>query len=251
MTPGLLFIGHGTQLESGERATREFAYRIYESLIAIGSPAFEMHWGLAFLEFLHPTIDEAIRQLYLLGVKHLIIVPLFLLAAGHVQTDIPAAVKRAILVYPDLSTHILDPPGAHPLFSCIHRDRLLLYLEESETDACAVVFVGRGSQIPSAYRTWVTLTNQILYDCELPRTYAYLAGFGTNVLRALERCQHGGIRRIVVISHLLFPGKLMNQVVNESHAWAKKTGIEVTCQPPISEHSLAVHAFTQIVTGRI
>lgn len=50
---------------------------------------------LAFLEFMSPTLDEALDRLAGEGVRSIAVVPLFLAQGGHLKRDLPLLVEAA------------------------------------------------------------------------------------------------------------------------------------------------------------
>ncbi|QTQ36063.1 Sirohydrochlorin cobaltochelatase [Aromatoleum petrolei] len=50
---------------------------------------------LAFLEFMTPTLDEAIAALVHDGVRHITVVPMFIAQGGHLKSDVPRLIGAA------------------------------------------------------------------------------------------------------------------------------------------------------------
>lgn len=60
----------------------------------------ELRVELAFLEFIEPTLDEAIDRLAAQGVGRIAVVPMFLAQGGHLKKDLPALVEAARARHP-------------------------------------------------------------------------------------------------------------------------------------------------------
>ena len=58
--------------------------------------------GLAFLEFMPPSLPDAIAQAVEQGVAHVRVVPVFLAAGGHVKRDLPQMIDAARQNHPEL-----------------------------------------------------------------------------------------------------------------------------------------------------
>ena len=58
---------------------------------------------LAFLESMHPTLDEAMHALGNRGAERVTIVPLFMAQGNHLRKDLPEIVRRACESNPGLS----------------------------------------------------------------------------------------------------------------------------------------------------
>ena len=50
---------------------------------------------LAFLEFMAPTLEEAIDTLVRDGIRHIAVVPMFIAQGGHLKSDLPRLVDAA------------------------------------------------------------------------------------------------------------------------------------------------------------
>jgi sirohydrochlorin cobaltochelatase len=67
--------------------------------------------GLAFLEFMSPTLPEAIAQAVGQGVAHIRVVPVFLAAGGHVKRDLPRMLEEAKALHPGLVVELAPVLG--------------------------------------------------------------------------------------------------------------------------------------------
>jgi sirohydrochlorin cobaltochelatase len=65
---------------------------------------------LAFLEFLAPTLEEAIDRLAS-SCGRIVIVPMFIAQAGHLKRDVPVLVEAARSHHPGLSIDLAAPVG--------------------------------------------------------------------------------------------------------------------------------------------
>ena len=84
----LLLIGHGTRSAQGADELQRFA-----ATVAKARPAVAVAAG--FIEFVEPTLDQAIDGLVEAGATRVVAVPLLLLGAGHLKDDGPSAMARA------------------------------------------------------------------------------------------------------------------------------------------------------------
>ena len=65
----------------------------------------------AFLDFLAPTLTEAIAELAAAGCDEIAIVPMFMANSGHTQRDLPALLEAARRERPWLHLHLAAPIG--------------------------------------------------------------------------------------------------------------------------------------------
>jgi sirohydrochlorin cobaltochelatase len=55
---------------------------------------------LAFLEFIEPSLDEAIDRLAAGGATRITVIPMFLAQGGHLKRDLPALIEAACRRHP-------------------------------------------------------------------------------------------------------------------------------------------------------
>lgn len=67
--------------------------------------------ALAFLEFMTPTLDEAIAELAQAGVRTVTVVPMFLAQGGHVKKDLPMLIEQARARHPDCRIRLAAAVG--------------------------------------------------------------------------------------------------------------------------------------------
>lgn len=70
---------------------------------------------IAYLEFLHPRVPEALESLYHEGARKVRVVPVFLGAGGHVVNDIAEHVAAARVLRPDFQISLESPVGERAL----------------------------------------------------------------------------------------------------------------------------------------
>ncbi len=71
---------------------------------------------LAYMEFVPPTLTDAVAEADRQGFRRIAILPLFMSGGGHVAKDIPAQAETARQNHPGLAIRILPPVGEHPRF---------------------------------------------------------------------------------------------------------------------------------------
>lgn len=102
-TTGLILFGHGARDPQWAEPMRRVA-----ALIGQARPGLPVE--LAFLEFIAPTLAEAIDRLAARCDK-LVVVPMFIANAGHVKRDVPALIEQARASHPGVSIELTAPIG--------------------------------------------------------------------------------------------------------------------------------------------
>ena len=69
----------------------------------------------AFLEFIAPTLPDAIDTLVRGGADEIVIVPMFMAQSGHTKRDLPALLDAARQRHPGLQLHVATPIGEAPV----------------------------------------------------------------------------------------------------------------------------------------
>lgn len=215
---GLLLVGHGTRSERGRAECSELA-----ELVAARAP--EIPTQLSYLELAEPTIDQSVGKLADAGVRHLIVMPLLLFAAGHAKRDIPDAVERAVQGYPSLSIIHLPHFGCQPEVVELSAERfsevgqptptkMNLAGRDHPTDSeTALVLVGRGSHDAEATAEMHRFASLRVERTPVGReAVCFLAMAEPRLEATLEEITSQGWRRIVVQPHLLFHGDLLDRL---------------------------------------
>lgn len=69
----------------------------------------------AFLEFIEPSLPQAIDALSDAGYRDIVIVPMFMAQSGHTKRDLPALLDEARRRHPELRLTVAAPIGEAPM----------------------------------------------------------------------------------------------------------------------------------------
>ncbi|NTV12010.1 MAG: cobalamin biosynthesis protein CbiX [Zoogloea sp.] len=71
----------------------------------------QAHVDVAFLEFMTPSLNEAIDAAAVAGIRRVVVVPVFLASGGHLKRDVPVLVEAARLRHPGCGIELAPPIG--------------------------------------------------------------------------------------------------------------------------------------------
>lgn len=102
--PFLILFGHGARDAAWARPMA----RVREAILASDPQA---QVCLAFLEFMQPSLAEAIDLCVGQGAAHIKIVPIFLAQGGHVKRDVPQMLEAARARHPQVRIDLSEAVG--------------------------------------------------------------------------------------------------------------------------------------------
>ena len=206
----ILLIGHGTRRAAGTAEFRNLVQKLREALP-------NRVCQEAFLELAEPTVPEALETLHQQGFQQIIVVPIFLMAAGHVKDDIPTLFHALQAKYPEISINFGDCLGMHPHLLQVAQERIASIEHQfgagyARGDTLLLV-IGRGCSDSDANSNISKIT-RILWESMgfAWAETAYTAVAAPAMAEALERTHRLGFSRVIVFPYLLFNGRLVEQV---------------------------------------
>ena len=112
----VIVLGHGSR---SEEATRQFHEIVDMLRVQTDAPVLP-----AFMELAEPSFADAVAEAVRLGVRHVLVLPLFLFVGMHMKHDIPEMIVEAGEANPQLSFELRAPLGADPRIADILLARL-------------------------------------------------------------------------------------------------------------------------------
>jgi len=212
--PPLVIAGHGTRVNAGADAATALVEKVRGLL-----PGVRVEAG--FVELTPPTIDAALDTV-LTDAPSAVVVPLMIGTGGHVRDDIPEAIDAsrgrhldATVVY---TRHLGSPK---PLVAAVHA-RIATARAEWSAEDTDVVMVGRGCSVTDANADHVRLSRIVFETGGYHQVLSAFIQVARPSLPEILRQYHAsGSRRIVVMPHFLFTGRLdqwVHQQVEEFRA---------------------------------
>lgn len=228
----VLVLGHGSRRG---RANQEF-----EELVALlreRRPGLDV--AQAYIELARPLLGAALAQLAERA-DRVIVLPLFLFAAGHVKDDLPRALAAARAAFPRTRFEAARHLGVHRAMVelAAGHARGALPAGEGEASRTALLAVGRGASDADANGDF----------CKLVRLVGEEAGFAAaepsfiaitrpRFAEAAERLALSRPARVLVLPYFLFEGLLVEQLAGEVEAFAgRHPGLDVRLAPHLGVH---------------
>ena len=244
---GVLLVGHGTRDSLG---LAEFAKVVHEVENQIRPVPVQS----AFLELATPTISGGIKQLIERDVRHIVVSPLLLFAAGHAKQDIPAAMEAALQRHPGIEWRQADPLGCHPALLELSARRFAAAIAERPVDIrhripspgdlrsakwlgrrpatargpatarrSRLILVGRGSHdleaIQETTRYVKLLAERVGID---EPQVAFLAMAEPRLGQLLADAAESKCDVVIVQPHLLFYGELLEDLQRQVGDWSTR-----------------------------
>jgi sirohydrochlorin ferrochelatase/(2Fe-2S) ferredoxin len=206
MSTGLLIVGHGSR-ESGandefERVVAAYRQRRPELRVAHG-----------YVELAQPPLRAALGALCS-EAEHVLVLPLFLFAAGHVKNDIPLALEQARRDHPRARLTAAPALGVHAGLVELAFERLRPAIEAArDPGKVAVIVVGRGSSDPDANADFYKLVRLISEGRGLGAVQPCFIGIARpRFEETVELVARSRPSRIVVLPYFLFGGRLIDKL---------------------------------------
>ena len=221
---GILLVGHGKRRPQGrtqfEGLVQAFAARFPDWRVRSG-----------YVELAEPSLEDALAE-QASNASRVVLVPVFLLLAGHVKNDLPLALEKARKLFP-ATTFALAPPIGVDLRMCeLAYTRMEVGISATDLPRTMCLLVGRGSSDPDANGDFHKIARLVAEGRGLERVEPCFLGItDPDVPTGLDLLARLRPKRIVVAPYVLFPGRLLERLdgmveeFRRSHPWIR---IEVT-----------------------
>jgi sirohydrochlorin ferrochelatase len=226
----ILYIGHGTRSKKGAVEIRAFIDKVKARIdVRIQE--------LSFLELTEPLIEEGFEKCVEQGATEIDVVPLFLLAAGHVKRDIPEALSSLIAKYPTIPVKIKNPFGVQEVIL----DAVAELIKDSAGEVCLtdrLLIVGVGSSDRDVHVNFGRIADGIGKRLGPEKvSVCYFAATEPRLSAGLEYISEGVLGRVIVVPYMLFSGLLLAEL-NKIVRTRQKEGQRILCTPALSSHSV-------------
>lgn len=229
----VLLVGHGSREQTGNDEFLKFCDVVSPHL---GPERIET----CFIELTTPLVPESLDRCVALGARRVIVLPVILLAAGHVKVELPHELDEAKERHPGVEFLYGRHIGLDPLVIEIVRERLAEVEREADwpPEDTAILVVGRGSSDPDANSELYKLSRLLWESRRYPWVESCFIGVTSPSLpEGLARCATLGARRIIAVPYFLFTGVLIpriHRIVGEFTA--AHPGLEVRVSDYLNGH---------------
>lgn len=231
----IVLAGHGSRDPDG---VREFEQLVALMRTRVGPR--RLDYG--YLEFVHPTLTEAVEASIAAGARCVVVVPALLLAATHAKNDMPGELHMLQQAFPDIALHFGAALDLHPLLLRLAQQRIVEAEAQAthyrrRADTC-LVLVGRGTSDPDANSEIAKLCRMLEEGMGFGASFVCYAGTAKPLVTdGLRHAARLGFPRLVVLPFLLFDGTLVKRVYEAAAALAARhPDLEV-----LTTHYMGVH----------
>jgi sirohydrochlorin ferrochelatase/(2Fe-2S) ferredoxin len=226
--PCVVLVGHGSRDPDANRELGRVA-------ASYGAARPDRRVHVAYIELAAPLLGDALDAIAE-GAASIVVVPLFLFAAGHAKNDLPLIIDRTRRRFSGVQIAAAPALGVHPLLVDLAHERAATVLP---ADAAArartlLLVVGRGSSDPDANGDFCKMARLIGENRGLWHVEAAFAGItGPSVETSLALAARMRPDHLVVLPYMLFAGRLVSRLAAQVEAFA--------AQHPWIRASLAPH----------
>jgi sirohydrochlorin ferrochelatase len=222
----ILVLGHGSRRP---RANQEF-----EALVdAFRRSHPDLDVGHAYIELAEPLLAEGLARLAARA-DRVILLPLFLFAAGHAKDDVPRALAASRVDFPGVKFEAARALGVHQAMVELALERVRTALAPAEARATVLLAVGRGSSDPDANGDFCKLVRLVGEAGQFALAEPSFIGITTPLFEAsAERVALSAPERVLVLPYFLFDhGRLIERLAGQVRAFAgRHHGIDVRLAP--------------------
>ena len=222
----ILYICHGTRSKKGAEEAKSFLTRVIER---INVPIQE----ISFLELTEPSIECGFKRCVERGALEITVVPIFLLAAGHIKEDIPLALAGLQKKYPNVEINIKNPFGVQE--EILDAMAELVSKEAGGlTERDSILLIGRGSSDPDLHVSFKKIIEGMKERLQNPFvSVCYMAAAEPDFHQGYDEALIKTLGRVIVVPYLLFSGLLLNEINHKA-----KNDQKVIVTGPLTQHRI-------------
>ncbi len=229
----VLIVGHGSRDESSNQEFEQVVER-YRAM----HPEWEIGYG--YIELAKPSLAEILETMASQS-DDLILLPLFLLAAGHVKNDIPLALSSIRSKYPHVKIQSARALGVHPALAELAYERVqsLESFEVEKSSQTAVVIVGRGTSDPDANGDFFKMVRIFAEGRRFQWVEPCFIGVTPpRFEETLQFVARTRPERLLIVPYFLFRGRLISKIEYQTQIFSNQyPWIKTQIAPHLGIHS--------------
>lgn len=224
----VLIIGHGSRESSAlnefKRMVRQYGRRRPKWWIAY-----------AFLEMAEPSIPQALGSLAK-RTNEILILPLFLFAAGHMKRDIPRILKEFKMSHPKVRVKLAKELGPEPLMAELLMKRV--GLKKRTFSQNQILVVGRGARELSAQKDFRKIVGILRKKGDFKKVqHCFFDVSRPSFEESLSTLAAQKPQKLLIAPYLLFKGSLVNRISKRTRLYSlQNPAIQVRLAPPLGIH---------------
>ncbi|MEY8349715.1 sirohydrochlorin chelatase [Bacillus cereus] len=206
----VLYVCHGSRLKEAKEEAIDF---VSSCMNRVSAPIQE----LCFLELAQPDISEGFANCVRKGATDIVVVPVFLLAAGHVKEDIPNELQNMQDKHPHIAITYGNPFGVSAsLVSATYEGSGIKEYESGVT----LLLVARGSSDLGTLQDMKRIASLFEKEEKVKKVeVCYLAAAEPRFEEKLKEVTKRKEENIVILPYLLFTGLLMKHIEREVYGY--------------------------------
>lgn len=204
----VVLVGHGSRNPKGNDEFLAFSERL-----AARDPGRTI--VPCFIEFHDVLVADGIDRAVALGATQVVVVPVILLAAGHVKLEIPGILDEARGRHPEIDIRYGRNIGVcdATVKMLVERVTEVDGAPPKDPEDAGVLVLGRGSSDPDANGDIAKVTRLFWEETPYDRVgYAFIGVTQPDLPTGVERLVRLGAKRVVIAPFFLFTGVLMERI---------------------------------------
>ena len=248
----IILLGHGSKSKMARDSFIELvnAYKKNSTLIS----KYELSYS--FLELSQPLLEEINFKCKKKETKtKILIIPLLLFSGKHTKEDIPNIINKVSKNFPELSFYLSQAFGSHKKLAQLAHKRVCQMKSSSnnkinEINENFLIYLGRGfreetskEEFNKQFELFIKLSNDSKESCQRfskDKALTCFVDLSTPSLEdALAEAIARGTKSIVIVPHLLFFGRLLENIETQLKLVRKKNhDIKIDLAPPLGSDKL-------------
>lgn len=247
---GLLICGHGSRDPQAQELFFAWAEKLHAKL---QQRTALVHWEVGFMEIASPTIADAAQALVAKGLKHIVVIPGFIMGATHTMEDIPAILRelKKETLFENVQINYAHSIANHPLLLQAAAARITESISSAKADLARshLLVVAHGSSDPKANQDIVLLAEKLQQQLGAGSASAAFSNVcSPRVEEALAQLETKHMETLVVLPYFLLASYPVRQLYSLADQFAAQhASLQVLKADPLGDHPFTLDAFVDVL----